>query len=363
MQVPSANFYCIFVSAIMVQMSIRFATKSEIDNWNNLIIANPDGGNVFSSLEFARQKETGGYRTHFVIIDNLAVTVLEKHAPLIGKLWYLPKGPNTTSLKQTLAALKELTPFAAKRGVFAIRIEPELSRKLQSSLKKHGLNPVRAIIPNPSTILLDISDDLNNLLLKLPQKGRYAIRRAERDGVTIKQVEASDNNCKIMYQILQETAEGQFGIRGFEYFRTFWQRFEKAGYGQLFFAYYNNKVVAGAYAMIYGQKSTYKDGASIRKRSAYGASHLLQWEVIKWAKSHGASVHDLCGAPPSDEIDNTEHPHYRIGLFKTAFSRTVSDYIGCFDYIIKPVKYKIWIKFAEKVAVRLHYYKHRDSYF
>jgi 2-succinyl-5-enolpyruvyl-6-hydroxy-3-cyclohexene-1-carboxylate synthase len=42
-------------------------------NWNILIIANPDGGNVFSSLEFARQKETGATELNFVIIDNLDV--------------------------------------------------------------------------------------------------------------------------------------------------------------------------------------------------------------------------------------------------------------------------------------------------
>jgi lipid II:glycine glycyltransferase (peptidoglycan interpeptide bridge formation enzyme) len=200
-------------------------------------------------------------------------------------------------------------------------------------------------------------------MTNLPQKGRHAIRRAERDGVVVEQVVSTDNNCKIMYELLAETAKGQFGIRSFEYFRTFWQRFESAGYGQLFFAYFDGQVVAGAYAMAFGTKSTYKDGASIRKRTAYGASHLLQWRVIEWAKSRGVKIHDFCGSPPSDEIDNPDHPHYGIGLFKTAFNKTVTDYIGCYDLIINPTKYKIWIKLVEKVAIRLHYYKHHDSYF
>ncbi len=344
-------------------MTTRFATEAEIANWNQLIIANPDGGNVFASYEFAMQKISGGYKPRFVIINNLAVTVLEKNASILGKLWYLPKGPGVKSIKDLQAILEVLVPFAKKHHVFAIRIESELDRNEQPTLTRHGLIKAQPIIPNPSTITLDVSPDIDQILTGLPQKGRYAIKRAERDGVTVTPVKATDKNCQIMFDLLSETAEGKFGTRSYEYYRTFWQRFEAAGYGQLFFAYYNNQVVAGAYAMVYGQKSTYKDGASIRKRTAYGASHLLQWHVIKWAKSRGATLHDFCGSPPSDEINNPDHKHYGIGLFKTSFSKNVTDYIGCFDLVIQPQQYTAWTKLGEKVARRLHYHKHQDSYY
>jgi len=344
-------------------MKPRFASENEISNCDKLIIANPDDGNVFASYEFAMQKETGGYKARFVIIDDMAVTVLEKKTRVLGKLWYLPKGPGVSSISELWDVLEIMKPFAKENGAFAIRIEPELSRKQQPTLTRHGLIKSRPIIPNPSTITLNISSSLENILANLPQKGRHAIKRAERDGVIIKLVKSDDDNCKIMYELLAETAKGQFGIRSYDYYQTFWQRFEAAGLGQLFFAYYNDEVVAGAYAMAYGKKSTYKDGASVRNRSVYGASHLLQWRVIEWAKSHGVLLHDFCGSPPSDEIDNPNHKHYGIGLFKTAFSKTVTDYIGCYDLIINPKAYKIWINLGEKVAIRLHYYKHHDSYF
>jgi len=344
-------------------MTVRFATQQEISNWNEYIIANSDGGNMFASYEFAMQKETGGYKAHFVFINDLAITILEKNAFLLGKLWYLPKGPEVTSTNELFKILKLLKPFAKKNGVFTIRIESELDVSEQKTLEKHKLVKTNPIIPNPSTITLDISDSLQNILTKLPQKGRYAIKRAEREGVIIKKIESTNENCQLMYALLAETAKGQFGIRNYEYFRTFWQRFENAGLGQLFFAYHNDRLVAGAYAISFGKKSTYKDGASVRKRTAYGTSHLLQWEVIKWAKSKGSTLHDFCGSPPSNEINNTEHKHYGIGLFKTAFNKTVTDYIGCYDFIINPTKYNIWIKFGEKVARRLHYYKNHDSYY
>jgi lipid II:glycine glycyltransferase (peptidoglycan interpeptide bridge formation enzyme) len=344
-------------------MTTRFANNQEILDWNSHIIANPDGGNVFASYEFAMQKETGGYKAYFIFVDNLAITVLEKSTPLFGKLWYLPKGPGVTSPKELFNVLKSLELFAKKHGVFAIRIESELNSSQSPTLSRHGLIKSNPIIPNPSTITLNIGDDLETIMTNLPQKGRYAIKRAERDGVKVKAVKSTNKNCQQMYRLLSETAEGQFGIRSYDYYKTFWQRFETANLGQMFFAYFEDKVVAGAYVMVYGQKSTYKDGASVRKRTAYGASHLLQWHVIEWAKSRGSKVHDLCGSPPSNQINNPDHRHYGIGLFKTAFSKNVIDYIGCYDYVIDHTKYKIWINLLEKVAKRLHYYKHHDSYF
>lgn len=343
-------------------MSARYALPEEIAKWNELIIANPDGGNVFASNEYLQQKISGGYKVHYVIVDGVAVSVLEKNTAPIGKLWYLPKGPGVTSTKALLKLLASLKVLAAKRGVFAIRIETELDKTESAALSRHGLKKAAPIIPNPSTITLDISPNSDELIMNLPQKGRHAIRRAEREGVTIERVEATDKNCKTMYTLLSQTAEGQFGIRSFNYYKTFWQRFAHADLGQLFFAKYDGKVVAGAYDMVLGTKSTYKDGASIRKRTVYGASHLLQWHVIEWAKSKGALIHDFCGSPPSDEINNPDHPHHGIGLFKTAFSKHVVDYIGCYDYVLSPVRHKMWTKIGERVY-RHYYYKRTKDYY
>ena len=344
-------------------MTTRFATDEEITDWDSHILAGPDGGNVFASFQYAEQKKSGGYTPRFLFVGDMAVMVHEKNALPLGKLWYLPKGPEVTSTKDLFAILKDLKLFADKRGVFAIRIEPELPRTTQPTLARHGLLSARPIIPNPSTITLDIRPSLDDILMSLPQKGRHAIRRAERDGVTVKAVKATDKNCAALYKLLAVTAEGQFGIRSYEYYRSFWQRFEAADLGQIFFAYVDGKIVAGAFAMVFGTKSTYLVGASIRKRTVYGASHLLQWHVIEWAKSKGSLLHDFCGSPPSDEINNPDHPHHGIGQFKTAFNKTVTDYVGCYDLIIRPIPYKAWTLAGERIARRLHYYKHRDSYY
>ncbi len=346
-------------------MTIRFATQDEINSWNDHILANPDGGNVFQGYEFASQKTLTGWNPRFVVAGKTAITVLEKTVFGLGKLWYLPKGPGITTVRQLDELLPGLKKIALKNNVFAIKIEPELKKTSETltDLLKLGLQKVSPIQPNFSTVTLDISDDLETVMARLNQKGRHAIRRAERDGVTTELVPATDENCQKMYDLLRDTAAGSFRIRSFNYYKTFWQTYAKAELGQLFFAHFDGQIVAGAFAIAYGKKGTYKDGASIRERTAYGASHLLQWRVIQWMKTKGVVIHDFCGAPPSDQINNPNHPHYGIGRFKTSFNKEVTDYIGAYDIIVKPTVYKLWSAYGERIVMRLYNYRHHESYY
>lgn len=206
--------------------------------------------------------------------------------------------------------------------------------------------------------MLDISNDLTEeeILSAMPRKGaKYSINRAIRDGVKIERVDLNEKNARIFYDLLAETAQDSgFKIRSFEYHFDFWKTFAEARIGQLFFAKFEGDVVAAAFAFVFGKKSTYKDGASIRERKAYGASHLLQWEVIRWARENGSEIHDLCGTPPSDQIHDRNHFLYGVGQFKTSFSKEITDYVGAFDLVIDSKKYKIWRKFGEKILLRIN---------
>jgi lipid II:glycine glycyltransferase (peptidoglycan interpeptide bridge formation enzyme) len=351
-----------------MHMNIRFATDDEISNWDQMILKNPDGGNVFQGREFARQKRLGGWVPRFIVADDLAVTALEKHVFGLGKLWYLPKGPGVSSVTELDNLLKSLSGFARTQGVFVLKLEPELEKTdtTLTALNKLDLVATTPIQPNFSTVLIDLSPNLDSVMKGLNQKGRHAIRRAERDGVVIKKAETTDENCYLFHDMLVQTADAQGfsgSLRSYEYYRKFWQRYADTDNGQLFFAYFDGKVVAGAFALVFGTKSTYKDGASMRAEGAYGVTHLLQWHVITWAKEHGSKLHDLCGAPPSDQIDNKDHPHYGIGRFKTSFNKHVTDYVGVYDLVVQPTRYALWTRFGERIAKRLWYRKHHESWY
>jgi len=343
-------------------MKLRFATDEEIADWNAIVSVNPTGGNILQGKEFAQQKELAGWTARYIVSDVCAFMVLEKKIPLLGNVWYSPKGPAVSSAEELEKLAAELTSFAHTQGVFSIKIEPELDHTVD--LSELALIKTKPVQQNYATVLIDLSHSLDDILKNLNQKGRHAVRRAERDGVTAKAVELTDENCAIMYSLFLETASGAgFTIRPPEYYRSFYERYSESGNGQLFFAYFEDQVVAGAFAMVQGSKSVYKDGASIRKRTAYGASHLLQWEIIKWAKEKGSKEHDLAGVPPIAEIKNPDHPFYGLGRFKTSFNKTVTEYVGAYDIPVKPLKAKLWHRYIEKIVRRLYFKRHHESFY
>lgn len=346
-------------------MTFRLADDTEIKNWNESLQQNPDGGNVFSSKQIAETKSDNGWLPRYIVSEGLVILALEKRIPLLGKFWYLPKGPGVTTVEQLAGIIPELKSFARTQGVFTLKIEPEIVRTetTNSEISRAGLVKTFAVQPNAHTVLIDLKPNLDDIMTGLNQKGRHAIRRAERDGVTAQAVDLTEDNMKTMYSLLKTTAEGQWQLRGYEYFKEFWTRFSKSGNGQMFFAYYQDELVAASYGLILGKKALYKDGCSVRERTAYGASHLLQWRMIEWMKSQGAEVYDLCGTPPSESIKDPNHAFSGLARFKTSFNKTVTDYVGCYSLPVKTFGYKLWSTVVERVVLRLHRKLHHTEWY
>jgi lipid II:glycine glycyltransferase (peptidoglycan interpeptide bridge formation enzyme) len=384
-------------------VSIHFATEPELARWDELVREQVDGGDVWRGRDYAEQKRAGHYTPHYVVVNgrsldtdaeswNLYLTVHEKSVPFLGKIWYLPKGPAAQSLAEVTWITRVVADFARAHGAFLVKVEPRMTWleaaeslpdfvtpettieqphaallaarvAVRSSLIEDGFHPGMSILPNASTVLLPLAGEEDALLKGLGQKARYAINRARRDGVTVERVPATDENCERMYQLLAHTADGSFGIRPKSYYRSYWKRFAAAGTGQMFFAHYEGQLVAAAFAMVYGDRSTYKDGASLRQKTGYGASHLMQWEVIRWAREQGSVLHDLCGAPPADEQDDKHNQFYGIGLFKTSFIDEITDYIRVWDYPLSTAKYRLWSTLIEKLALRFSLWFRHDPFY
>ncbi|WP_336661482.1 lipid II:glycine glycyltransferase FemX [Leucobacter sp. USHLN154] len=347
----------------------RFATDAERSEWDARIAANPGGGEVWAGEEYLQVKRTqNGYRDLRVIVERagratIAVGVLAKRVPLLGSWWHLPAGPEGESAADVLEVAAAVSRLARSSGAFLLKIEPRLGRDAIPEIRAAGYRDAVRIIPNPSTILVDVSGTEEEVFARLGKKARNAVNRAGRDGIVVTRVDPTAEHSAALYRLLQETAEGRFVLRSEQYYREFWQSFARAGAGQMFLAHRDGALVAGAYAMALGEKTTYKDGASVRAKTAYGASHALQWEVIRWANERGATVHDLCGAPPSDRVDDREHPLFGVGQFKRSFSPRIIDYAGAFDLPLRPLAYRVWGALGDRLARRASLAIRKDPYY
>ncbi|MBP1327540.1 putative GNAT family acetyltransferase [Leucobacter exalbidus] len=362
-------------------MFARSATPAEVASWDELIASNPGGGEVWMGESYlALKRDEGRYIDHRVIVERpgkcpIAVGVLAKRVPLLGEWWHLPAGPAGDDLETVLAVTSAVASHARKRGAFLVKIEPRLAVAahpgIADAIRSRGFIDTVRVIPNPSTVLVSVATEAApgseaaqaELLASLGKKARNSINRAKRDGIVVTRADATDADCAALYALLEETAEGRFVLRSEQYYREFWQRFQRRGDGQVFLAHRDGELVAGAFAMGLGAKTTYKDGASVRAKSGYGASHALQWEVLCWANERGASVHDLCGAPPADRADDKTHPLHGVGQFKRSFSPEITDYPGAFDLPLNPRAYALWTKLGDRVMRRLSLARWKDPYY
>jgi lipid II:glycine glycyltransferase (peptidoglycan interpeptide bridge formation enzyme) len=335
---------------------MRFATDVEVEKWDELIIANPDGGNTLQCAAFAAVKQAVGWKPRYVIHEtdkaDIAVLYLEKSIMGLGRLWYAPKGPGAANVNQLQAVTRDLKSNA--KGVFAVKVEPDLLRG--EDVSSLGLVKVRNIQYNWATVLVDLAPTEEEIINSFRQKTRYNIRLAERKGVVVEAVESTDENLATMYELMAITAKraGVF-LRDRTYFYDFWRGHAQAGCGQLFFARYEGQVVAGAFITYLGTKALYKDGGSGREHANVQAPYALQWGIMQWLKEYGVTEYDLHGTPPADKIDDPTHPLHGLARFKTGFNDQVTEYIGTYDLPLTN-RYSAWTKFGERLVAG---YAHR----
>ena len=175
----------------------------------------------------------------------------------------------------------------------------------------------------------------------------------------------TEENSAQLFRLLTETADGRFPLRPEKYYRAFWREFSEAGQGQMFLAYSegDDELLAGAFALRFGDTSYYKDGASLRVKKAYGVSHLLQWEIMRWGKESGMVLHDLCGTPPANRADDETHALYGVGRFKRSFKDEVFDFAGAFELPLRPRAFKLWKAVGDRIARRLSLWFRNDPYY
>ncbi|MGL4831238.1 MAG: lipid II:glycine glycyltransferase FemX [Propionibacteriaceae bacterium] len=339
--------------------TVKFLEPTGLDfgaEWDARIAAAPDGGNMFQTFEFGVVKSANRWQPRYALVGDIPVVIHEKKIWGLGKAWYIPKGPCVCSIEQLTEMLPALQQAARQHGVVSLKIEPELvdSPVHRTALRELGFTKVPFVQPNAHTIVVDLDRPLDEIFNALPKKRRYDIRRAERDGVVIDKVDATPENLEQMWSLYLEVAhDHNLPIRDNDYMLRLWTTFMESGIGHMWFARVEGRAVAAVFGVLLGHKSTYKDGASVRERPVNGASHLLQWKVIEYMHEHGSLSHDLCGTPPSDQMDNKDHQYYGLGVFKSAFCPDVIDYVEAWEAPIAPVRYALYDRAVRRVQAKV----------
>lgn len=359
-------------------LTARTATSTELDRWDSLVATNPGGGEFLAARAFADTKSQVGWVPRYLVfargsaIHSVAL-VLERQIPLLGHLWYIPRGPAAPDFDAFAEHLRALHRFArtAAPRVFAITVEPPIiadENAGQAPLPEvitQGLD-VRsrpALQGNATTAIVRLDRSDEELLASFDKKCRNMVRRAERDGAIVRQVPPSPETFAHMHRLMRLVGGGtaDLALRAPEYSETLWQGFSQAGQGQFYAidADDGTPAVMGFLIRV-GDRAFYKDGGSERDRVTPGMSNLLLWQMMRDARDAGATEIDLFGVAPAWAQSTADHPAYGLGLFKLSFSRERTTYVGAFDLVLRPRRFQLWKRYGERIASKLHRTRFQD---
>ena len=346
---------------------MRPAQAADLERWDELVTANPVGGHILQSRAWGEFKGRYGwlplYRLHESGSETVAVLVLQRRIPGLGRLWYVPKGPGVCDP----AAVARIVEGLRHEGrAFAIKVEPEIPESASAvrELQEHGFSkPARDVQITRATIVVDLRRDEDALLGSFKPKTRYNIRLAQRREVTVTAVPASEENVDRMYALMAATqSRAGFTLRPREYFAGYWRLHEAAGQGQLFFASWHGTLLAGVYATFLGRKAWYKDGGSTKEHADVMAPHLLQWEAMRWLRSRGIESYDLVAVPPRDQL-HEGHPLFGLYRFKSGFNETITEFVGTWDAVLDRRRYALWQSVGERLAHQWAYRVNHDLFY
>lgn len=222
-------------------------------------------------------------------------------------------------------------------------------RPLDRPLRK----PVMDIQP-PDTVILDLTQSLDQVLAGMKKKTRYNLKLAEKKGVEI--VEGSQDDLADWYRLYQETStRDKIALHSFEYYKSIFDLAFTYGSGaptvKLLLARYQGQLLAGNVVVIHGKQGFYLYGASSNEHRNLMATYALQGRGIEICQAAGCETYDFFGIPPRDDPSHPMHGLYR---FKVGFGGTIVHRHGAWDYPLKPMMYSL---FRAAEGLRFWFYK------
>jgi len=269
--------------------------------------------------------------------------------PLRRTFWYVPHGPvldyEHPRAGERLRAMAIGLRSAARRDrALAVKLEPRVERggPAAALFSRWRHDPATLQVNQTRLVRLDPDDDL---LARFDKDTRYAIRRAGREGVSVETHRDAASTAAIdrLHALVLETQErAGFPRPSLERYRLAWRALAGEGRAVILEASHAGQLRASGMLVLVGDRSFYLFAGSLREAPGEAKrypSYLLQWEMMRYAREHGAAVHDLWGIAPLDA--GPEHPWYGVGLFKKGFGGRAITWAGTWDVVVDQAMYRL----------------------
>lgn len=323
--------------------------------WDAFVETHPDS-HILQTSGWGSLKGDFGWRPRRVALRAggrivAGAQILFRRLPGGWTLAYVPKGPVVDLARPDLVRplLDDVHKVCRAERAFALKIEPDLPDSAAMAQRMAGYGFVRsahAIQPR-RTILVNLAESEDEIMMRMKSKTRYNIRLAGRKGVQVHSGE--QNEIEVLNRLMAVTGErNEFGVHSTAYYARAYESLHPGNRARLWLAHYQDQPLAAVFACACGQKAWYMYGASGNQHRELMAPYAVQWAAMQWAKERGCTTYDLWGIPDYDEPELEAHFTERSdGLWgvyrhKRGYGGEIVRYAGAFDYAYSKPLYGLY---------------------
>jgi peptidoglycan pentaglycine glycine transferase (the first glycine) len=312
--------------------NLRVTPLLTLNQWSEFLIDHPEA-HLLQSTQWGELKNAFGWEVERVSLEDSGAQVLFRRFPLGFTLAYIPKGPIG---EWSLDLLNELDIICRQQRSFVLKIEPDAvsDPSIDDHLMELGFTPSLHTIQPRRTLIVDLRGDEDQILARMHPKTRYNVRLASKKGVEVRPWD----DLKAFGRMIQETANrDRFGAHVPAYYKQAHDLFHNEGNCEIFVAMYESQPLAALMVFVRGLRAWYLYGASTTQHRHLMPNYQLQWEAMRWARSHGCTQYDLWGVPDENlETLETEFTSRHGGLwgvyrFKRGFGGELVRSVGAWD--------------------------------
>jgi lipid II:glycine glycyltransferase (peptidoglycan interpeptide bridge formation enzyme) len=301
---------------------------------------------IFQSKYWEEFKLKTGYQKSYWLDGIL---ILRKDLPLGYSMLYSP-----LVKESQVAALsdkdfhKTIETICEDNNAIFYRLELDIPKD-QFEPPKSFIRAFEEMQPE-HTLTLDLTKSADQLLSEMKQKGRYNVRLAAKNELTIIKETDLQHGIDVFFELYSVTAKRHhITYRTKKYFDNFAQTIGQNDLMKIYTAYKvidgKNTPLASAIIVYSGKTAIYMFGASSDEYKNLMAPYLLHWEIIQEARELGFEEYDFFGVAPDDD---PKHAWAGVTRFKKQFGGEVESIMGSYDLVAKPMQYKLF-KLAEKI--------------
>ena len=221
-----------------------------------------------------------------------------------------------------------------------VRVRPQLEKTDESMrlFRELGLHAAPMYLSVELAGVLDLEKSEDELLKNMRQRLRRALRKAEKNGITIEK-STDPARMKEFYDIQLQTAGRHHFIAFSEGFLTKqFAAFAEDNSAVLYTARYNGEVLAQNFMIFYGNEASYHYGVSTELGTKLSGAPLLHMQAMRDARERDIKRYNFWGIVDEDD---TKHRFYGVSVFKRGFGVDELRYVPAHDLILNPAKYAI----------------------